>query len=82
MSLPSNAEDAGPIPGQRTKIPHATRQLSLCGNCRAHALGSACASTKAEPTRGSGNPARRDSHAANTAQTERSQNPHKTNVQQ
>ena len=36
MSLPSSAEDAGPIPGQRTRIPHATRQLSLCGDCRAH----------------------------------------------
>ena len=28
MNLPSNAEDAGSIPGQRTKIPRATRRLS------------------------------------------------------
>ena len=27
-NLPSNAEDAGLIPGQGTKIPHATGQLS------------------------------------------------------
>ena len=28
MNLPSSAEDAGSVPGQRTEIPHATRQLS------------------------------------------------------
>ena len=27
---PSNAGDMGSIPGWRTKIPHAERQLSLC----------------------------------------------------
>ena len=27
---PSNAGDAGSIPGQGTKIPHAVRQLSPC----------------------------------------------------
>ena len=27
---PSNAEDAGSIPGRGTKMPHATGQLSLC----------------------------------------------------
>ena len=27
--LPCNAEDVGPIPGERTKIPHAARQLGL-----------------------------------------------------
>ena len=27
---PSNAGDAGSIPGRGTKIPHATRQLSPC----------------------------------------------------
>ena len=29
-NLPSNAADAGSIPGQGTKIPHAAEQLSLC----------------------------------------------------
>ena len=29
-NLPCNAGDAGLIPGQRTKIPHAAGQLSLC----------------------------------------------------
>ena len=29
-NLPSNAGDMGLAPGQRTKIPHATGQLSLC----------------------------------------------------
>ena len=29
-NLPSNAGDAGSIPGQGTKIPHATGQLSPC----------------------------------------------------
>ena len=28
-NLPSNAEDMGSIPGQRTKISHATGQLNL-----------------------------------------------------
>ena len=27
---PTNAEDMGSSPGQRTKIPHATEQLSPC----------------------------------------------------
>ena len=29
-NLPSNAGDVGSIPGQGTKIPHATGQLSPC----------------------------------------------------
>ena len=29
-SLPANAGDTGSIPGPRTKIPHATGQLSPC----------------------------------------------------
>ena len=29
-NLPSNAGDVGSIPGQGTKIPHDTKQLSLC----------------------------------------------------
>ena len=29
-NLPSNAGDMGSIPGQETKIPHATGQLSPC----------------------------------------------------
>ena len=29
-NLPCNAKDMGSIPGQGTKIPHATEQLSLC----------------------------------------------------
>ena len=29
-NLPSSAGDAGSMPGQGTKIPHATEQLSLC----------------------------------------------------
>ena len=29
-TLPSNAGDAGSIPGRGTKIPHAAGQLSLC----------------------------------------------------
>ena len=29
VNLPSNAGDTGSIPGQGTKIPHATGQLSL-----------------------------------------------------
>ena len=29
-NLPCSARDAGPIPGLRTKIPHAKGQLSLC----------------------------------------------------
>ena len=29
-NLPSNAADVGSIPGQGTKTPHATGQLSLC----------------------------------------------------
>ena len=29
-NVPSNAGDAGSIPGQGTEIPHATGQLSLC----------------------------------------------------
>ena len=28
-SLPSNSQDVSLMPGQRTKIPHATEQLSL-----------------------------------------------------
>ena len=31
---PSNAGDVGSIPGQGTKIPHATGQLSLCATTR------------------------------------------------
>ena len=31
---PSNAGDTGSIPGQETKIPHATGQLSLCATTR------------------------------------------------
>ena len=31
-NLPTNAGDAGSIPGQRIKIPHATRQLSPHGH--------------------------------------------------
>ena len=31
-NLPSNAGDAGSIPGQETKIPHALGQLILRGN--------------------------------------------------
>ena len=33
-NLTSNAEDAGSIPGQGTKIPHATGQLSLHAKTR------------------------------------------------
>ena len=29
-NLPCTARDAGPIPGLRTKIPHAKGQLSMC----------------------------------------------------
>ena len=29
-NLPSNAGDAGSIPGRGTRIPHAAEQLSLC----------------------------------------------------
>jgi len=38
-NLPSNAGDAGSIPGQGTKIRHAAGQLSLCAATReAHVL--------------------------------------------
>ena len=37
-NLPSNAGVMGSIPGQGTKIPHATGQLSLHRNYWAHAL--------------------------------------------
>ena len=64
-NLPSNAGDAGSIPGQGTKIPHALGQLSLCAttaepgclneslsaaNYRAHVLWSLRATTREEPT--------------------------------
>ena len=57
-NTPSNAGDAGSIPGQRTKIPHATGQLSLCAttteptHCGAHTpqLQSSCTATT-EPAR-------------------------------
>ena len=65
-NLPSSARDAGSIPGQGTKIPHATGQLSpratttelVClneespcaANYRADALWTLCATTT-EPTR-------------------------------
>ena len=35
---PCNAEDASSIPGQGTKIPHATEQLSLCATATEPAL--------------------------------------------
>ena len=45
-NLPSNSGDAGSIPGQGTKVPHATGQISQCAklekpsclHCRAHVL--------------------------------------------
>ena len=37
-NTPSNAGDMGLIPGQGTKIPHASGQLSLCAATRACAL--------------------------------------------
>ena len=33
-NLPCNAGDAGSIPGQGTKIPHAMEQLSICAAIR------------------------------------------------
>ena len=33
-NLPSNAGDAGSIPGWGTKIPHAAGQLSLCSTVK------------------------------------------------
>ena len=44
-NLPSNAGDAGSIPGRGNKIPHAAGQLSLCATARM----SPCAATR-EPT--------------------------------
>ena len=35
---PCNAEDAGSIPGWRTKIPHAKEQLIQCTTARESAL--------------------------------------------
>ena len=37
-NLPSNAADAGSIPGQGTKIPHAMGQLSPCAAIRKKSL--------------------------------------------
>ena len=53
-----NAGDAGSIPGQGTKIPHAAGQLSprvttrepASCNYRAHMLWSPCATTRQKPT--------------------------------
>ena len=33
-NLPCNAGDAGSIPGQGTKIPHAMEQLTICAAIR------------------------------------------------
>ena len=52
-----NAEDAGSIPGQGNKIPHAAGQLSpcattrepVCCNYRAHVLWSLHATTREKP---------------------------------
>ena len=38
-NLPSNAGDAGSIPGRGTKIPHAVEQLPLCDEGYAKILG-------------------------------------------
>ena len=35
-NLPSNAGDAGSVPGQGTKIPHGVQQLSRYASARAH----------------------------------------------
>ena len=43
-NLPSNAADAGSIPGQGTKIPHAPEQVSLCA-LSSRALEPVCAAT-------------------------------------
>ena len=58
-NLPSNGGDVGSIPGQGTKIPHATGQLSprtldpSHHNWRAHVLQllSPCTTTREKPTR-------------------------------
>ena len=39
---PCNAEDAGSIPGQGTKMPHAKGQVSLCTTTTALVLQSPC----------------------------------------
>ena len=58
-NLPSNAGDAGSIPGQGNKIPHAAGQPSPCATTtelaclmyRAHELWISCATTREEKTR-------------------------------
>ena len=46
---PSNARDAGLIPGWGTKIPHAPGQLCWCAaNYRAHTLWSPCVTTNTQ----------------------------------
>ena len=48
-NLPSNAGDAGSIPGGRTKIPHVTGQLSTHCNYWAHMLWSPHATAREKP---------------------------------
>ena len=42
-NLPSNAGDAGSIPGRETKIPHAVEQLNPCATSRQPVCSRACA---------------------------------------
>ena len=41
-NLPSNAGDAGSIPGRETKIPHAVEQLNPCATSRQPVCSRAC----------------------------------------
>ena len=41
-SLPSNAGDWGSVPGQGTKIPHASGQISLCASTTEPTLSGTC----------------------------------------
>ena len=75
---PSNAGDAGLIPGQGTKIPHIARRLSphtttkepACCNYRAHALWSLCTTTTEPMCAGACAPLERSLHAATKGQTQ------------
>ena len=56
-SPPSNAGDVGSIPGQGTKVPHASGQLSPCSRAHAPQLESPRAATREKPVRLSEDPA-------------------------
>ena len=83
---PSNAGDAGLIPGQGTKIPHAMGQLSLCAT-----LLSLCASTREPVCHKTTEPTHSGTHAQQlqrpcaleaTHHTYRRENPHATTTEQ